>query len=411
MTKLKYTPEIRERAVQLLIESEKDYPSTWAAITAIAPKIGCTPETLRAWHQKHLDQQNPIKVQQISDQERIKQLERENKELQRANEILRKAAAFFALGGARPPTQIMVDFIHNNKDLYGVDAICRILPIAASTYYRTLDLCDEKHCFAREHRAKRDLHDLHHAEEIKRIWKESSGRYGVRKVWQKLKREGYIIARCTVARLMQKLGIQGVWRGKNKQTTRSRDDQKRADDLVKRNFNADHPNQLWVGDFTYIQTHSGWVYTAFVIDVFSRAIVGWKVSTRMNTDMVLNALEQALHDRGMPKNVIHHSDRGVQYLSIRYTNRLETANLRASVGTTGDSYDNALAETVNGLYKTEVIEYLKADWQGLADVQLATINWVDWFNKKRVHSALGYVSPFEFEAMYYDKINPLGQVA
>ena len=305
----------------------------------------------------------------------------------------------------------MVDYIHKNKDRYGVEAICRILPIAASTYCRTLDLADEKHCFAREYRAKRDLHDLHHAEEIKRIWKESSGRYGVRKVWQKLKREGYIIARCTVARLMQKLGIQGVWRGKNKQTTRSRDDQKRADDLVKRNFNADHPNQLWVGDFTYIQTHSGWVYTAFVIDVFSRAIVGWKVSTRMNTDMVLDALEQALHDRGMPKNVIHHSDRGVQYLSIRYTNRLEAANLRASVGTTGDSYDNALAETVNGLYKTEVIEYLKADWQGLADVQLATLNWVDWFNKERVHSALGYVSPFEFEAMYYDNINPLGQVA
>ncbi len=262
-----------------------------------------------------------------------------------------------------------------------------------------------------EHRAKRDLHDLHHAEEIKRIWKESSGRYGVRKVWQKLKREGYIIARCTVARLMQNLGIQGVWRGKNKQTTRSRDDQKRAPDLVKRNFTADQPNHLWVADFTYIQTNSGWVYTAFIIDVFSRAIVGWKVSTRMNTDMVLDALEQALHDRGMPKNVIHHSDRGVQYLSIRYTNRLEAANLRASVGTTGDSYDNALAETVNGLYKTEVIEYLKADWQGLADVQLATLNWVDWFNKKRVHSALGYVSPFEFEAMYYDKINPLGQVA
>ncbi|MDV4246204.1 IS3 family transposase [Acinetobacter baumannii] len=411
MTKLKYTPEIRERAVQLLIESEKDYPSTWAAITAIAPKIGCTPETLRAWHQKHLDQQNPIKVQQISDQEKMKQMEREIKELKRANEILRKAAGFFRPGGARPPTQIMVDFIHNNKDLYGVDAICRILPIAASTYYRTLDLCDEKHCFAREHRAKRDLHDLHHAEEIKRIWKESSGRYGVRKVWQKLKREGYIIARCTVARLMKNLGIQGVWRGKNKQTTRSRDDQKRAPDLVKRNFRADQPNHLWVADFTYIQTNSGWVYTAFIIDVFSRAIVGWKVSTRMNTDMVLDALEQALHDRGMPKNVIHHSDRGVQYLSIRYTNRLEAANLRASVGTTGDSYDNALAETVNGLYKTEVIEYLKADWQGLADVQLATLNWVDWFNKKRVHSALGYVSPFEFEAMYYDKINPLGQVA
>ena len=145
--------------------------------------------------------------------------------------------------------------------------------------------------------------------------------------------------------------------------------------------------------------------------MFSREIVDWKVSTRMNTDMVLDALEQALHDRCMPNNVIHHSDRGVQYLSIRYTNRLEGANLRVSVGTTGDSYGNAFAETVNGLYKTEVIEYLKADWQGLADVQLATLNWVDWYNKKRVHSILGYVSPFEFAAMYYDKINPLGQVA
>ncbi len=290
MTKLKYTPEIRDRAVQLLIESEKDYPSTWAAITAIAPKIGCTPETLRAWHQKHLDQQNPVKVQQLSDQERIKQLERENKEkLQRANEILRKAAAFFAQAELEPPTQIMVDFIHNNKDRYGVDAICRILPIAASTYYRTLDLADNP-----EHRAKRDLHDEYHAEQIQRIWKESSGRYGVRKVWQQLKREGYVIARCTVARLMQKLGIQGLWRRKDKQTTRSRDDQKRAADLVKRNVRADQPDHLrnsvsQVTDLRIFKPISGWVYTAFIINKFSRAIVQWKVSTRMNTDMVLDA--------------------------------------------------------------------------------------------------------------------------
>ncbi len=241
MKKPKYTPEIRERAVQLLIESEKDYPSTWAAITAIAPKIGCTPETLRVWYLKHLDQLNPAKVQQISDQEKMKQMEREIKELKRANEILRKQPLFSPRRSSTAHTN-NGGFIQNNKDRYGVEAICRILPIAASTYYRALDLADNP-----EHRAKRALHDLHHAEQIKRIWKESLGRYGVRKVWQQLKREGYVIARCTVARLMQKLGIQGVWRGKNKQTTRSRDDQKRADDLVKRNFNADHPDLSNVG--------------------------------------------------------------------------------------------------------------------------------------------------------------------
>ena len=200
-------------------------------------------------------------------------------------------------------------------------------------------------------------------------------------------------------------------RGKNKRTTRSRDDQNRVDDLVKRDFSAKQPNHLWVADFTYIQTNSGWVYTAFIIDVFSRAIVGWKVLTRMNTDMVLDVLEQAIHARGMLEGVIHHSDRGVQYLSICYTQHLEVANLRASVGTTGDSYDNALAETVNGLYKLEVIEYLKSNWAGLADVELATLNWVDWFNKKRLHSAIGYVSPFQFEAIYYEKMQLLDQIA
>ena len=302
--------------------------------------------------------------------------------------------------------QIMVDFIHNHKVRYGVEFICTILPISVSTYYRHLDLNENP-----DKRSKRALHDEHFANEIKRIWRDSSGRYGVRKVWEQLKKEGYSIARCRVARLMQQLEIQGVWRGKNKQTTRHRDNQERANDLVNRDFTAQHPNNLWVADFTYIQTTSGWIYTAFIIDVFSRAIVGWKVSTRMNTDMVLDALEQALRDRGMPKNVIHHSDRGVQYLSIRYTNRLEAAKVKASVGTTGDSYDNALAETVNGLYKMEVIEYLKSAWTGLSDVELATLNWVDWFNKKRLHSAIGYVSPFEYEAMYYAKINPVDHVA
>ena len=196
----------------------------------------------------------------------------------------------------------------------------------------------------------------------------------------------------------------GVWRGKGKMTTNSRDDQKRADYLVNCNFNAHRPNQLWVADFTYIKTTSGWVYTAFIIDVFARAIVGWKVSNRMNTDMVMAALNQAIADRNNPKDVIHHSGRGVQYLSIRYTVKMSDSGVIASVGTTGNSYDNALAETVNGLYKSEVIEYLKESWTGVNDVELATLEWVDWFNKTRLHSTIGYVLPFEFEKRYYDNL-------
>ena len=219
-----------------------------------------------------------------------------------------------------------------------------------------------------------------------------------------MKADGLKVARCTIERLMRQHGLQGVWRGKGKITTNSRDDQQRADDLVNRNFSARRPNQLWVADFTYIKTTSGWVYTAFIIDVFARAIVGWKVSNRMNTDMVMAALNQAITDRNNPKEVIHHSDRGVQYLSIRYTSRMKDSGIIASVGTTGDSYDNALAETVNGLYKSEVIHYLKESWTGVNDVELATLEWVDWFNKKRLHSTIGYVSPFEFEKQYYDNL-------
>ena len=293
----------------------------------------------------------------------------------------------------------MVDFIDDHKPQYGVEPICRVLPIAPSTYYRAKELE-----FSPEKRSQRSQHDDFYLNEIKRIWQDSKCRYGTRKVWKQLKAEGIHPARCTVERLMRQHGMQGIWRGKGKITTKSRDDQKRADDLVNRNFNAHRPNQLWVADFTYVKTLSGWVYTAFIIDVFARAIVGWKVSDRMNTDMVMAALNQAIADRNHPKDVIHHSDRGVQYLSIRYTDKMADSGVIASVGTTGDSYDNALAETVNGLYKTEVIEYLKQQWQGVNDVELATLEWVDWFNKTRIHSTISYVSPFEFERRYYDSL-------
>ena len=293
----------------------------------------------------------------------------------------------------------MVQFIDDYKDNYGIEPICKVLPIAPSTYYREKYLANNS-----EKRSLRQQHDDFYISEIKHIWQDSKSRYGMRKVWQKMKADGIRMARCTIERLMRQHGLQGVWRGKGKITTNSRDDQKRAGDLVNRNFKSHRPNQLWVADFTYIKTTSGWIYTAFIIDVFARAIVGWKVSKHMNTDMVMAALNQAIVNRNKPKNVIHHSDRGVQYLSIRYTSRMADSSIIASVGTTGDSYDNALAETVNGLYKSEVIHYLKKSWNGVNDVELATLEWVDWFNKKRLHSTIGYVSPFEFEKRYYDNL-------
>jgi transposase InsO family protein len=226
----------------------------------------------------------------------------------------------------------MVQFIDDNKDQYRTQTICRVLPIAPSTYHRTKDLSDNPH-----KRSLRSQHDDYYISEIKRIWQDSECRYGVHKIWQQMKADELKIARCTVERLMSQHGLQGVWRGKGKITTNSLDNQKRAEDLVNRNFDAHRPNQLWVADFTYIKTLSGWVYTAFIIDVFARAIVGWKVSKRMNTNMVMAALNQAIADRNNPKDVIHHSDRGVQYLSIRYTSRMKDSGIIASVGTTGNS--------------------------------------------------------------------------
>ena len=290
----------------------------------------------------------------------------------------------------------MVKFIDDEKGKYGVESICRILPIAPSTYYRIKD--EQANPEKQSHRKQSDKHLM---EQIKQIWQDSGCHYGIRKIWHKLKQNGLPkLARCTVERLMKQMGIQGVWRGKGKITTKQRDDQDKPDDLVKRNFTADAPNKLWVADFTYIKTH-----------VFKRVIVGWKVSTRMDTQLVLDALNQALDARGRPSGVIHHSDKGSQYLSIKYGERLKQSGLAASVGTTGDSYDNALAESVNGLYKTEVIDYLKKDWEGAADVGLATLNWVHWYNHERLHSTNGYLSPIDAENIYYRLLIPSSHAA
>ena len=289
----------------------------------------------------------------------------------------------------------MVAFIDQYRDVHGVEPICKELPIAPSTYhhYKTL----EQHPQRRSARAKCD-EQL--SPEIQRVWEENHRNYGARKVWKQLKRESVPVARCTVERLMKKLGIEGVRRGRRCITTIPSEAAHKPLDLVNREFSALHPNQLWVADITYVATWSGFVYVAFVIDVFSRHIVGWRVLKHMQTDLILDALEQALWARGKPKGVIHHSDRGSQYLSIRYSDRLAEAGFNASVGSVGDSYDNALAETINGLYKAEVI-HKDGPWRGMDDVERATLTWVEWFNNRRLLRPIGDVPPAEFEMMYH----------
>ena len=240
---------------------------------------------------------------------------------------------------------------------------------------------------------------------IERVWQANMQVYGADKVWRQLNREGEHVARCTVERLMKRQGLQGVRRGKTVRTTIADTAAPCPLDRINRQFKADRPNQLWVSDFTYVSTWQGWLYVAFVIDVFARRIVGWRVSSSMQTDFVLDALEQALYARQPEKSevLVHHSDRGSQYLSIRYTERLAQAGIKPSVGTRGDSYDNALAESINGLYKAELI-HRKAPWKTRASVELATLEWVSWFNHHRLLEPLGYISPAEAEANYYQQL-------
>jgi transposase InsO family protein len=301
----------------------------------------------------------------------------------------------------------MVDFIDEHRSEYGVEPICAVLPIAPSTYYEQTRR--RRQPDRRPHRIKRD-DELR--VEVRRVHEEShEGTYGARKVWRQLRREGRWVARCTVERLMRVEGLRGVVRGSAfKVTTTPGDEAARPADLVKREFRAARPNQLWVADFTYVATWAGFVYVAFIIDVFSRAIVGWRVSRSMRTDLVLDALEQALHARPHASGLVHHSDRGVQYLAIRYTERLAAVGIERSVGTVGDSYDNALAESIIGLYKTEVIRRL-GPWRGIDAVEYATLNWVDWFNNRRLLGPIGYVPPAELEEQWYESQQGQAKVA
>lgn len=295
----------------------------------------------------------------------------------------------------------MVRFIDDHREKFGVEPICGVLPIAPSVYYE--HKLRQREPEKRPARAKRDEEFRGH---IQRVWDSNFEVYGVRKVWKHLvKEEQREVARCTVARLMRDLGLQGAVRGRRfKVTTCPDTGAVRPPDLVERRFTATRPNQLWVADLTYVATWRGFVYVAFVVDVFSRRIVGWRASNSLRSDLALDALEQALYDRPVREieRLVHHSDRGVQYLSIRYTERLAEAGIERSVGSKGDSYDNALAESVIGLFKTEVI-HRRGPWKGYEDVEYATLTWVAWYNGSRLHESLGYLSPSRFEQVFHDR--------
>ncbi|HEX2814331.1 MAG TPA: IS3 family transposase [Sphingopyxis sp.] len=403
----KFSPEVRERAVRMVDEHRADYGSEWAAMTSIAGKIGCTAETLRRWCREEASRRAGPAAQTASDKDRLKLLEREVKELRRANEILRKASAYFCAGGARPPRQMVMSFIDSHREELGIEPICRELAIAPSSYHEhAARLADPA---KRSARARRDDEIK---QQIKRVHDDSSGLYGTRKVWHQMRREGATVAKCTIERLMRAMGLTGVRRGKTCVTTVSNPKAPCPLDKVNREFRVSRPNALWVVDFTYVHSWAGFVYVAFVIDAYARRIVGWKVSTAPTASFVLDALEQAIHARqpSPEDGLIHHSDRGVQYLAMNYTQRLAEAKLVPSVGSVGDSYDNALAETINGLYKAEVI-WRQRSWPSASAVEMATLNWVEWFNNHRLFGPIGYIPPAEAEANYYATVETLDMVA
>jgi len=292
-------------------------------------------------------------------------------------------------------------YIDQHRDTYGVEPICNVLQVAPSAYRR--HAARQRNPELRSARAKDDERLMPH---IERIWQANLQVYGADKVWKQMNRENIVVARCTVERLMGRLGLRGARRGKTVRTTVPDASTPCPLDRVNRQFKADRPNQLWVSDFTYVSTWQGWLYVAFVIDVFARRIVGWRVCTTMTTDFVLDALEQALYDRqpDPQDTLIHHSDRGSQYVSIRYSERLAEAGIAPSVGSKGDSYDNALAETINGLYKAEMI-HRRGPWRSRGSVELATLEWVSWFNHQRLMGPLGYIPPAEAEADYYRQLD------
>ncbi|MEU7382013.1 IS3 family transposase [Streptomyces sp. NPDC042207] len=403
----RYPLELRRRAVRMVAEVRDDYPNETAALQAVTEKLGIgSRETLRNWVKQHEIDAGQRPGMTTEESAQLKALKKENAELKRANEIL-KAAAKFLRGRARPATHTLVAFIDEHRDRFGgVEPICRTLTeydckIAPSTYY-----AHKKRLAAPSARSVRDaqLKEL-----ISQVHTANYRVYGARKVWRELNRQGRVVARCTVERLMREMGIQGAVRGKRVITTLAGEQVERAPDRLDRDFVAAAPDRCWVADFTHVKTWSATVYVAFVVDTFSRRVVGWSAATVKETVFVLDALEMAIWQRDReqqpirPGELIHHSDAGSQYTSFRLAEHLDAAGIAASIGSVGDAYDNALMESAIGLYKTELIKPQRP-WKTLSQVELATAEWVDWYNHRRLHGEIGHIPPVEYEANYYTEL-------
>nr|WP_245862834.1 IS3 family transposase [Georgenia soli] len=403
----------------MVLEHRQDYTSEYEAIRTIAERLGVGHETLRKWVRRAEVDAGARPGVTSAEATRIKELEKENRELRRANEIL-KSAGVFLRAGARPATAVICRFIDENRARFGVEPICRVLTehgckIAPSTYY----------AYRSRRPAARTVSDATVLHELRRLRLDAHGRptpeslYGYRKTWHALRARGVTVARCTLERLMREHGMRGAVRSGKVRTTVPGKDGSRAGDRLNRDFTAAAPNLVWVADFTYVRTWAGFVYVAFAVDVFSQAVVGWHAMTTRHTDLVLTCLRMATWARshqGHPvtTGLIHHSDAGSQYTSLRFTEHLDLEGIAPSIGSVGDAYDNALMESIVGLYKTECIKpdvFHAGPYRSIADVEYATMAWVEWYNTRRLHSALGYLTPTQHEANHYakhDSVQPVG---
>ncbi|MGH8895417.1 MAG: IS3 family transposase [Actinomycetes bacterium] len=392
-TTRRYSEAEKERAVRMVRQLRKELGTDHGTVKRVAEQLGIGVESLRGWV-KQAEIDDGVKPGVTSaEAARIKELEQEVRELRRANAILKSASGFLR-GGARPPAEVMVDYIDRHRDEFGVEPICKVLQVAPSTYYAA----------RRRSPSARAVRDAVMMQVLMVLWVTNRKVYGAHKLWKAARRAGHDIGRDQVARVMRELGIRGVSRRRKVFTTRPDPDAWRAPDLVNRDFTADRPDALWVTDLTYVPTRSGMAYVCFIVDAFSRRIVGWRAAANMRTDMVLDALEMARTARGGHRLVglVTHSDAGSQFTSVRFTERLDELGARPSIGTVADSYDNALAETTNGLYKAECVYGPDTNgWDDVDDLELATLGWVHWFNEQRLHGHCNHVPPAEFEAAFY----------